>query len=148
MPQPRVIKKNSPFDFKALLERIRANPRIIFMITAAAAISIVVALLFWMQGPVYRVLYSNISEQDGGAIVTQLSQMQVPYRFADHNGAIMIPEDQVYEVRLKLAQQGLPKGGSVGFELLDQENLVLASLTSRLTSSVRLKVNWLVLLRR
>ncbi|WP_135383442.1 flagellar basal-body MS-ring/collar protein FliF [Escherichia sp. E3356] len=131
MPQPRVIKKNSPFDFKALLERIRANPRIIFMITAAAAISIVVALLFWMQGPVYRVLYSNISEQDGGAIVTQLSQMQVPYRFADHNGAIMIPEDQVYEVRLKLAQQGLPKGGSVGFELLDQEKFGISQFNEQ-----------------
>ncbi|TGB97346.1 flagellar basal-body MS-ring/collar protein FliF [Escherichia sp. E2748] len=124
-------KKNSPFDFKALLERIRANPRIIFMITAAAAISIVVALLFWMQGPVYRVLYSNISEQDGGAIVTQLSQMQVPYRFADHNGAIMIPEDQVYEVRLKLAQQGLPKGGSVGFELLDQEKFGISQFNEQ-----------------
>lgn len=124
-------KKNSPFDFKALLERIRANPRIIFMIAAAAAISIVVALLFWMQGPVYRVLYSNISEQDGGAIVTQLSQMQVPYRFADHNGAIMIPEDQVYEVRLKLAQQGLPKGGSVGFELLDQEKFGISQFNEQ-----------------
>lgn len=124
-------KKNSPFDFKALLDRIRANPRIVFMIAAAAAISIVVALLFWMQGPVYRVLYSNISEQDGGAIVTQLSQMQVPYRFADHNGAIMIPEDQVYEVRLKLAQQGLPKGGSVGFELLDQEKFGISQFNEQ-----------------
>lgn len=124
-------KKNSPFDFKALMDRIRANPRIIFMIAAAAAISIVVALLFWMQGPVYRVLYSNISEQDGGAIVTQLSQMQVPYRFADHNGAIMIPEDQVYEVRLKLAQQGLPKGGSVGFELLDQEKFGISQFNEQ-----------------
>lgn len=124
-------KKNSPFDFKALMDRIRANPRIVFMIAAAAAISIVVALLFWMQGPVYRVLYSNISEQDGGAIVTQLSQMQVPYRFADHNGAIMIPEDQVYEVRLKLAQQGLPKGGSVGFELLDQEKFGISQFNEQ-----------------
>ncbi|EFH7843616.1 flagellar basal body M-ring protein FliF [Escherichia coli] len=124
-------KKNSTFDFKALMDRIRANPRIIFMIAAAAAISIVVALLFWMQGPVYRVLYSNISEQDGGAIVTQLSQMQVPYRFADHNGAIMIPEDQVYEVRLKLAQQGLPKGGSVGFELLDQEKFGISQFNEQ-----------------
>ncbi|TGC12149.1 flagellar M-ring protein FliF [Escherichia sp. E4385] len=131
MPQPRVIKKNSPFDFKALLERIRANPRIIFMIAAAAAISIVVVLLFWMQGPVYRVLYSNISEQDGGAIVTQLNQMQVPYRFADHSGAIMIPEDKVYEVRLKLAQQGLPKGGSIGFELLDQEKFGISQFNEQ-----------------
>ncbi|HEC7758625.1 TPA: flagellar basal-body MS-ring/collar protein FliF [Salmonella enterica subsp. enterica serovar Muenchen] len=112
-------KKN--LDVRAIIDGIRENPKVVFMVAAAAAISVVVALLFWACSPDYRVLYTNVSEQDGGAIVAQLTQMQVPYRFAERNGAIMIPEDKVYEVRLKLAQQGLPKGGAVGFELLDQE---------------------------
>lgn len=118
-------------DIKAFFDRLRDNPRIIFLITAAAAISIVIALLFWMREPDYRILYSNISEQDGGAIVTQLTQMQVPYRFAGQSGAIMIPEDRVYEVRLKLAQLGLPKGGTVGFELMDQERFGISQFNEQ-----------------
>ncbi|MDR0806646.1 MAG: flagellar M-ring protein FliF [Enterobacteriaceae bacterium] len=124
-------KKNNTVDITAMFDRIRANPRILFMVSAAAAISVVIALLFWVRTPDYRVLYSNISEQDGGAIVTQLTQMQVPYRFAEQNGAIMIPQERVYEVRLKLAQQGLPKGGSVGFELLDQEKFGLSQFNEQ-----------------
>jgi flagellar M-ring protein FliF len=124
-------KKKGIVDVKAVLENIRANPRILFFVAAAAAISIVIALMFWAKEPDYRVLYSNISEEDGGAVITQLKQMQVPYRFAEHDGSIEIPSEQIYEVRLKLAQQGLPKGGSVGFELLDQEKFGISQFNEQ-----------------
>ena len=124
-------KKKGIVDVKAVLENIRANPRILFFVAAAAAIYIFIALMFWAKEPDYRVLYSNISEEDGGAVVTQLKQMQVPYRFAEHDGSIEIPSEQIYEVRLKLAQQGLPKGGSVGFELLDQEKFGISQFNEQ-----------------
>lgn len=116
----------------AAFERFRSNPRIIFIIIAAAAISIVIILFFWAKTPDYRVLYSNIGDQDGGAVVAQLTQMNVPYRFDEQRGAIMVPEDQVYGIRLKLAQQGLPKGGSVGFELLDQEKFGISQFSEQI----------------
>lgn len=125
-------KKNIADEFKVTLERIRANPKVIFAIAAAAAISIVVALLLWAKSPDYRLLYSNISDQDAGTVITQLSQMQVPYRFEEHGGAILVPADQVYEVRLKLAQQGLPKGGAIGFELLDQEKFGISQFSEQI----------------
>src|SRR5215212_5169818 len=83
----------------------------------------VVALLFgawtWSQTPEYRVLYSNVSDRDGGAIVAALQQINVPYKFADGGGAILVPAAFVYEARLRLASQGLPKGSLVGFELME-----------------------------
>lgn len=124
-------KKNIAEEFKVALERVRANPKIIFAIAAAAAISIVIALLLWARSPDYRLLYSNISDQDAGSIVAQLAQMQVPYRFEEHGGAILVPADQVYELRLKLAQQGLPKGGTVGFELMDQEKFGISQFSEQ-----------------
>lgn len=124
-------KKKGIDDIKTMLENIWRNPRIIFFIAAAAAISVVIALMFWAKEPDFRILYNNISEQDGGEIVTQLTQMQIPYRFAEHDGSIQIPADKVYEVRLKLAQQGLPKGGSVGFELLDQEKFGISQFNEQ-----------------
>lgn len=85
----------------------------------AALIAAVVASVMWVQQPDYRVLFANVSDKDGGAIVAQLSQMNIPYKHADGGSAIMVPSDKVHDVRLKLASQGLPKGGNVGFELLE-----------------------------
>ncbi|ROP58328.1 flagellar M-ring protein FliF [Enterobacter sp. BIGb0383] len=123
------IKK--PADLMAIIERVRSNPRVIFLIAAAAALSIIIALLFWAKAPDYRVLFSNINDRDGGDIVAQLTQMNVPYRFDERQGAILVPEEQVYDLRLKLAQQGLPKGGTVGFELLDQEKFGISEFSEQ-----------------
>jgi flagellar M-ring protein FliF len=71
----------------------------------------------------YRVLFSNVSERDGAAIIAALQQQNVPYRFTEGGGAILVPGAQVHETRLRLAGQGLPKGGSVGFELLENQKL-------------------------
>ncbi|QHM75102.1 Flagellar M-ring protein [Mixta theicola] len=117
--------------FNDLLARLRANPRIPLIIAAAAAAAIVVALVLWAKAPDYRVLYNNLSDEDGGAIVTQLTQMNIPYRFAENGGALMVPAEKVHELRLRLAQQGLPKGGAVGFELLDKEKFGISQFSEQ-----------------
>lgn len=92
--------------------------------TAVAALaSLVAAWWMWSQSPDYQVLYSNLSDRDGGAVVAALAQMNVPYKVADTGGAILVPGAQVHDARLKLASQGLPKGSIVGFELLDGQKL-------------------------
>ncbi|WP_162304251.1 flagellar basal-body MS-ring/collar protein FliF [Serratia sp. 3ACOL1] len=116
----------------ALWNRLRANPKIPLLIAASAAISIVVALTLWAKSPDYRVLYSNLNDRDGGAIVTQLTQMNIPYRFTENGSALMIPAEKVHETRLRLAQQGLPKGGAVGFELLDQEKFGISQFSEQI----------------
>ncbi|CAI1659327.1 Flagellar M-ring protein [Serratia quinivorans] len=117
---------------QAMWNRLRANPKIPLLIAASAAIAIVVALLLWAKSPDYRVLYSNINDRDGGAIVTQLTQMNIPYRFAENGAALLIPADKVHETRLRLAQLGLPKGGAVGFELLDQEKFGISQFSEQI----------------
>jgi len=63
----------------------------------------------------YRILFSSVNERDGAAIVAALTQMNVPYKFTEGGAAILVPENVVYETRLRLAGQGLPKAGNVGF---------------------------------
>ncbi|WP_313656197.1 flagellar basal-body MS-ring/collar protein FliF [Pantoea sp.] len=117
--------------FGDLLARLRANPRIPLIVAAAAVVAIVIAMVLWAKQPSYSVLYNNLSDEDGGAIVTQLTQMNIPYRFAENGGALMVPEANVHELRLRLAQQGLPKGGSVGFELLDKEKFGISQFSEQ-----------------
>lgn len=91
------------------------------ILSAAAVIALLAGALIWSQTQEYRVLYNTISDQDGAAIINSLQQMNVPYKFSESGGAILIPEKQVHEVRLRLAGQGLPKGGLVGFELMENQ---------------------------
>jgi len=104
-----------------LVERLRAQPKLPLIVGAAALVAAAAAFMLWSRAPDYKVLYNNVSDRDGGAIIASLQQMNVPYKFADGGGAILIAGDKVPEVRLKLAAQGLPKGGGVGFELMDNQ---------------------------
>lgn len=87
----------------------------------AAVIAVMVVFWLWSQQPDYRVLFSNFSDKDGGAIVAALDKMNVPYKLSDSGSAILVPAAQVHQARLKLASDGLPKGGNIGFELLEKQ---------------------------
>jgi len=99
---------------------------------AALLVALAVAALVLTRQPDYRVLFSSLSDKDGGAIVAQLSQMNVPYQYAEGGGAILIPADKVHDVRLRLATQGLPKGSVAGFELMEQSKFGMTQFQERL----------------
>ena len=102
-----------------VLEKVRALPKPLLLGAAAALVAIVAVLAMWSREPDYKVLFANLDDRDGGAIVSALGQMNVPYRFSGDGRALLVPADRVYDTRMQLAGQGLPRGGSVGFELLD-----------------------------
>jgi flagellar M-ring protein FliF len=105
----------------SLLDQLRANPRLPLAIGVSVVVAAVAALWLWSRTPDYGVLYSNLSDRDGGAIIASLQQMNIPYKFAEGGGALMVAANKVPEARLRLASQGLPKGGSAGFELMDNQ---------------------------
>ena len=100
-------------------------------LTALVAVGLVAAAVFYRQ-PDYKMLFSNVSDKDGGAIVAQLTQMNVPYKYSEGGGAILIPADRVHDVRLKLATQGLPKGSVTGFELMENSKFGITQFQERL----------------
>ncbi|MFJ4144135.1 flagellar basal-body MS-ring/collar protein FliF [Pseudomonas sp. NPDC089734] len=106
---------------EALLTLFRSQPLLPMLLAGAAAIAILVALLLWARQPEYRVLFSGLSEADGGQIIGELDKRNIPYRLSEGGNTIMVPGDKMNALRLQLAEQGLPKGGSIGFELLDKQ---------------------------
>jgi flagellar M-ring protein FliF len=96
---------------------------VILSIGAAITIAVMIGVWMWSQTPDYRVLFSNFNDRDGGAIVASLQQQNIPYKYSDGGSAILVPSNQVHDARLKLASQGLPKGGNVGFELMENQKL-------------------------
>ncbi len=105
------------------LTRSPGGRRIMLLLGAAATVAVMAAVWMWGSQPEYRVLFSNFSDRDGGAIVAELEKMGVPYKYAEGGGAVLVPANKVHDARLKLASQGLPKGGNVGFELMENQKL-------------------------
>jgi flagellar M-ring protein FliF len=99
----------------------------------AALAAVVVALSVWGSQGDYKVLYAGLSDKDAGAIVTQLSQMGVPYKNSEGGNAILVPADKVHDARFKLAAAGLPKGSVAGFELMDNARFGQTQFQERLT---------------
>ncbi|CAM3746000.1 flagellar basal-body MS-ring/collar protein FliF [Castellaniella denitrificans] len=115
------------------LARLTALPRPVLLGLGAAILALLVVAALWMREPEYRTLFSNVEARDGGAIVSVLNQRNVPYKFADNGATILVPADQVYALRLQLAEQGLPRGGSVGFELLDEPKFGASQFSEQIT---------------
>jgi len=93
---------------------------------------VIVGLMMGRQAD-WRVLYANLADKDGGAIVAQLSTMNVPYKVAEGGGAILVPADRVHDTRLRLATMGLPKGSVAGFEMMEANRFGMTQFQERLT---------------
>ena len=100
------------------------------MVATAAMIAIIVGAILWSRQPDWKTLFSNLNEKDGGTIVTVLEQQNIPHRYSD-NGALQVPADRVHDIRLKLASQGLPRGGMVGFELMENQKFGISQFAEQ-----------------
>jgi flagellar M-ring protein FliF len=104
----------------SVFARMSARTKGMLVLGLAALAAVVAATWLWSATPTWRVLFSNLSDRDGGAIIAQLSQMNIAYKTAD-GGTILVPHDKVHDARLKLASAGLPKGSVVGFEIMEAQ---------------------------
>ena len=77
----------------------------------------------WASTPSYSALFNNLSSKDASAIVESLQKSGTPYELANGGTTIMVPQDQVYDLRLQLSGEGLPGESDTGYALLDQQGI-------------------------
>lgn len=114
-----------------MLEYIKSKPMVPLLIATAATIALLLVMLMWAGAPEYRVIYSNLSESDGGRIISELERRQIPFKIGQGGTTILVPGNEVHALRLKLAEQGLPQGGGVGFELLDSQSFGISQFAEQ-----------------
>ena len=110
-----------------------SRQRLRLAIGAAVLIAVAVVAIVIGRQPDWRVLYANLGDKDGGAVVAQLAQMNIPYKYSEGGGAVMVPSDKVHDVRLRLASQGLPKGSVAGFELMENNRFGMTQFQEKLS---------------
>ncbi len=120
-------------SFEQIAGNIKLMPfkkKMMLLVVLLLTITSLILLFSWMQKPNYQILYSNLSEEDAGVIIQKLKEQKIPYKTSA--GSIMVPSEGVYELRLQMASQGLPQGGSVGFELFDKSNFTMTDFVQKL----------------
>lgn len=100
-----------------------ANRRFLAICIVVGLVAGTIVVGWWVRHITYGVLYTRLPAEEAGEVIDQLDQMKVPYKISDGGSSIMVPSGQVYDLRLRLAAAGLPRGGAVGFEIFDKTNL-------------------------
>lgn len=101
---------------RSFLSGLSTRSKILFAAGIIAILTILAVGGWWALRPDYVALAQNLRPADASEIGTTLSGWGVPYRFSDGDKTVLVPADQVYSLRMKLAAEGIPKGGSIGFE--------------------------------
>ena len=125
-------KGKSLFNKLPFINQFKQNRKMLLLIIGVVIVAISSIAYLWLKDDDYGVLFSNLNDKDGGEIISQLDKMNIPYQFSSSGSTILIPEDKIYQTRLRIAQQGLPKGGAVGFELLDKESFGMSQFNEQI----------------
>ena len=91
------------------------------LVGLALSLAMAISIGLWSKEPNYSVLYSRMADRDVAEVLTALSGLGIKYRLDQSSGSIMVPSNKLYDARLRLASQGLPKVADTGFELLEKE---------------------------
>src|SRR5262249_1539453 len=102
-----------------------------------AMIAFFVFLTTRLAAPGMSLLFADLDLKDSAQIAQKLDAMSVPYQVRGDGAQILVPSDQVAKLRMTMAEQGLPRGGSVGYELFDKSESFGASATAQNINQLR-----------
>lgn len=120
---------------KQLSDRFLALPpgqKFSVLALAAAGFASLFAMSLWVQAPDYQLLYSKLAPSDAAKIVERLKSEKIPYELSQGGQTIRVPANEMHEIRLKLAGEGLPEGGEVGMEIFEDTSLGMTEFMQKL----------------
>ena len=115
-----------------ILKQLTLIQKIVAGVIITVVLGVLVSLSFMGTETSFKVLYSDLTPEDAASVVARLKESRVPYELAENGSAVLVPAGQVYETRLTMAGEGLPRGGGVGFEIFDQTSLGTTDFVQRL----------------
>ena len=93
---------DNPLDrAREALGRLTNRQKVLLIVSIATVVTLLIAAATLLRQGEFKVLFSNIGERDGGAIIAALEQMNVPYKFSESGSAILVPDSRVHDVRLR-----------------------------------------------
>ncbi len=119
-------------QFLAAFLTMPTSKKIAMVVTLGLVVAGFVVMFFWANQVDYGTLYTDLPPEDAGKIVSRLKEQRIPYKLTAGGSSLLVPSEQVHELRLTLASDGLPAGGHVGFEIFDQTNFSTTEFVQKL----------------
>lgn len=112
----------------------RMTPSQVMMLLGVIAGSIVgiVLVVGWLNNITYSRLYSGLDQAEAGEIVAYLNDKKIPYQLADGGATVEVASGDVYQTRIALASEGLPRSGNMGYSIFDENNLGMTDFLQNL----------------
>jgi flagellar M-ring protein FliF len=104
--------------------------RLIFIIVIMGFISGLLAVTYWVRTPDFGLLYSDLSQKEASEVVAYLRDNDINYKVKDNGSTVLVPSSKIYESRMALAKDSLPRG-EVGFELFDKVKFGMSNLAQK-----------------
>lgn len=118
-------------QFSQFIRTLTLRQRLMFGGIVLAGIIAIGSVVSIVNRPSYATLFSNVSSQDASKIVEKLKEKSVPYTLEDGGKSILVPKQQVYDLRLALAGEGLPQSSVIGYEIFDRTNLGISDFVQK-----------------
>jgi flagellar M-ring protein FliF len=120
-------------QLKQLNEKLTLNQKISIVALAAAIVTGLGLLVYFMGQEEYQTLYSGLNAEEASTVVARLKDLKVPYQLADAGRHIRVPKPRIDELRIQLASEGLPQTGKIGFEIFDKTNLGMTEFLEKVS---------------
>jgi flagellar M-ring protein FliF len=120
-----------PKELTSFLGRLTTGQKILMGLVVVAVVGGIIGLISFVNRPTYSTLFSNVNPQDAAKIVEKLKEKNIPFTLEDGGKTILIPKQQIYELRLALAGEGLPQSSVIGYEIFDRTNLGVSDFVQK-----------------
>jgi len=110
-------------QLNAAFSNLSLGKKITMMTLILGSVVAFIFLMNWSGKSEFQPLYAQLDPEDASAILSKLREQKIDYRIASNGSTVLIPEEHIYETRMQLAAEGLPRGSAVGFEIFDNTKL-------------------------
>ncbi len=117
---------------RALMQQLTLQQKILIGGVSLGALVLIFFLVSMMSKPTYVTLFTNLHPQDASKIVDRLKEKKVSYKLEDDGKTVLVPKDQLYDLRLSMAGEGLLQSSTVGYEIFDKTNLGASDFVQKL----------------
>lgn len=126
-------------QISAIWRKLSLQQKIVTTSLVAFTVLALAGLLLWSQKSTikdtgFKVLYSNLDLDEASAITEQMTKSNYKYKLENNGSTILVESKQIYEVRMALAREGLPKKHGIGYELFDKTNFGMTDYVQKLNA--------------
>ena len=110
-------------QLKATFRNLSRGKQITLVTLILGSLAGFIFLMNWSGKSEFLPLYTKLDPEDAGIILAKLKEQKIEYRLTSNGDTILIPQENIYETRMKMASEGLPQGGGIGFEIFNETKL-------------------------